>query len=41
LDVAERRAGRKEVSRELKMCEGSRPKVLTRNFFFSSEETVV
>jgi hypothetical protein len=41
LAVAERRAGRKEVSGELKMCDGSRPKVLIRKFFFSSEETVV
>jgi hypothetical protein len=41
LDVAERRAGRNEVSRELKMWDGLRPKVLIRKFFFSSEETVV
>lgn len=40
-DVAWRMPSRKEVSRELKMLEGLRPKVSTRYFFFSSVETVV
>lgn len=40
-DVSWRMPSRKEVSRELNMLDGLRPKVSMRYFFFSSVDTVV